>query len=81
MADIKDKLRQLKKEREARSKSQQIKGTWEQINKEEELSVKEKLQRLIDLTGEEKKSKPQTPPFEPLEREPIKFLENPYPLD
>ena len=81
MADIKDKLKQLKKEREARSKSQQIKGTWEEINKEEELSVKEKLQRLIDLTGKEKKSKPQTPPFEPLEREPIKFLENPYPLD
>jgi len=81
MADIKDQLKQLKKEREARSKSQKIKGTWEEINKEEELSVKEKLQRLIDLTGKEKKSKPQTPPFEPLEREPIKFLENPYPLD
>jgi len=81
MTDIKDKLKQLKKEREARSKSQLIKGTWEEIDKNEELSVKEKLQRLINLTREEKKSKPQKPPFEPIEREPIKFFENPYPLD
>ena len=81
MTDIKDKLKQLKKEREARSKSQLIKGTWDEIDKNEELSVKEKLQRLINLTREEKKSKPQKPSFEPLEREPIKFFENPYPLD
>ena len=81
MADIKDKLRQLKKEREARSKSQIIKNTWEKMEKDENLSLKEKLNRLINLTREEKPQKPQAVPFEPLKREPLQFFENPYPLD
>lgn len=81
MADIKDKLRQLKKEREIYSKSQIIKDTWEEIKKDEDLSLKEKLNRLINLTREEKPQKPQVVPFEPLKREPLQFFENPYPLD
>ncbi len=81
MADIKDKLRQLKKEREARSKSQIIKDTWEKMEKAENLSLKEKLNRLINLTREEKPQKPPAVPFEPLKREPLQFFENPYPLD
>ncbi len=81
MVDIKDKLKQLKKEREARSKSQLIKDAWEEIEKTEDISVKDKLQRLIKLTREEKQSKPQPPAFEPLKREPLQFFENQYPLD
>ncbi len=83
MADIKDKLKRLKKEREARSrsKSQLVKDTWKEIQKAEDLSVKDKLEHLISLTRQEKPQKPETPPFEPLEREPLQFFENPYPLD
>ena len=81
MSDIKDKLKLLKKEREARSKSKLIKDAWEEIDKTEDLSVKDKLQRLINLAREEKQPKPEVPPFKPLEREPLQFFENPYPLD
>ncbi|MCK4432182.1 MAG: ribonuclease H-like domain-containing protein, partial [Candidatus Aminicenantes bacterium] len=81
MTDIKEKLKQLKKEREARSKSQRITETWEEMEKKENLSTKEKLQQLIDLTREKKAQKPQTPSFEPLPREPLQFFENPYSLD
>lgn len=83
MADIKDKLARLKKEREARSrsKSQFVKDAWEEIEKTEDLSVKDKLEHLISLTRQEKPQKPETPPFEPLKKEPLQFFENPYPLD
>ena len=81
MADIKDKLKQLKKEREARSKSQLIRDTWEEIEKSQDLSTKDKLQQLINLTREEKPKKQKTPTIEPLEKEPIQLFENPYPLD
>ena len=83
MADIKDKLERLKKEREtrSRSKSQLVKDTWKEIQKAEDLSVKDKLENLISLTSQEKPSEPKTPPFEPLEREPLQFFENPYSLD
>jgi len=81
MTDIKEKLKQLKKEREARSRSQRITETWEEMEKKENLSTKEKLQQLINLTSEKKAQKPQTPSFEPLPREPLQFFENPYSLD
>ena len=81
--DIKDKLEQLKKERKTRSriKSQFVKDTWEEIQKAEDISTKDKLERLINLTHKEKPQQPQPEPFEPLEREPLQFYENPYPLD
>lgn len=81
MADIKDKLKHLKKEREVRSKTQQIKDTWSKLDDEEVLSTKEKLEQLISLTRSEKSSAPQTPQFEPQEREPLQFIENSYNLD
>ncbi len=83
MTDIKDKLEQLKKERKARSRSkpQLVKDAWEEIEKTENLSVKDKLERLINLTRQEKTQEPKIPPFEPLKREPLQFFENPYPLD
>jgi len=90
MTDMKDKFEQLKREREARtrarskSKSDLIKDAWEEIDKSEELSVKDKLQRLISLSREEKKrkpAKPPQPPFEPQKREPLLLFENPFPLE
>jgi len=81
MADIKDRLKQLKKEREARSKSQIVRDTWEEIEKSGNISTKDKLQQLINLTREEKPEKQKIPTIEPLEREPIQLFENPYPLD
>jgi hypothetical protein len=116
MADIKEKLQRLKKERKARAKAQPPKGVledlegteiptdedefqdvnkegparsradiimeaWETIDRDESISVKDKLQQLISLTRGEATTKPETPSIEPLEREPIQFFENPYPLD
>jgi uncharacterized protein YprB with RNaseH-like and TPR domain len=81
MADIKEKLEQLKREREARSRSKLIKDTWEKIDKTEDISTKDKLQQLINLTRGEKPKKQKAPTAEPLERKPIQLFENPYPLD
>lgn len=78
-----ERIQRLKKEREARLKSTLVEGVWEEIDKDQGLSTKEKLQRLITLTREERESRPksQIPVFEPLEREPIQLFENPFPLD
>lgn len=76
-----DKLRHVNKEGQARSRADIIMDTWENIDKDESLSVKDKLQQLISLSRGGAPSKPETPAFEPLEREPIQFFENPYPLD
>lgn len=81
MAGIKDKLQQLKKEREARSKTQQVKAAWSQLDDDEGLSMKEKLEQLITLTRRKKSPSSQTPQFEPQERESLQFFENPYNLD
>jgi uncharacterized protein YprB with RNaseH-like and TPR domain len=78
--DIKDKLEHLKKEREARSKTKRVRETWEEIERQEELSVKEKLQKLINLTREEKEEKKPERVFEPVPREPLQFFENPFSL-
>jgi uncharacterized protein YprB with RNaseH-like and TPR domain len=83
--NIDDKLKRLKKERALRSRVSKtrpgaIEDTWEKINRAEALSVKEKLQKLIDLTGAQKEKKSAKAAFEPVPREPLLFYENPYPL-
>jgi uncharacterized protein YprB with RNaseH-like and TPR domain len=83
--NIDDKLKRLKKERELRSRVSRtrpgaVEDTWEKINRVEELSVKEKLQKLIDLTGPKKEKKPAITAAAPVPREPLLFYENPYPL-
>lgn len=78
-----DKLRLLKKERDARSRSRNVEDAWKKIGREaEDLSVKEKLERLISLTGGAKyPPKPAvTETFGPLHRDPFRFIENPYAL-
>ncbi len=84
MADIKEKLDRIRKERQTRSKSQQVSSTWQKIQQEEDLSTKEKLERLINLTRQEKAKESETsqsPSFEPLPKEPLQWLENNYALD
>ncbi|UCE41321.1 MAG: ribonuclease H-like domain-containing protein [Candidatus Aminicenantes bacterium] len=81
MTDIKDKLERIKKERQTRSKSQQVTSTWRKIQEEEDLSTKEKLERLINLTRQEKLEEAKSPTFEPLPREPLQWLENSFALD
>jgi len=83
--NIDDKLKRLKKERELRARVSRarpgsVEHAWEKIDRAEELSVKEKLQKLIDLTGAKKEKKPGRPTSEPVPREPLLFYENPYPL-
>ena len=80
MTDIKEKLKRLRQEREARSRSQQIQEAWDKLEKKEELSTREKLEQLISLKRD-RTSRPQPPPFEKIEREPLQFTENPYRLD
>jgi uncharacterized protein YprB with RNaseH-like and TPR domain len=81
MTDIKEKLEQIRKERQSRSKSRFVAETWEKIQKEENISTKEKLERLINLSREMKQEKPKASAFEPLPREPFQFFENAYSLD
>lgn len=81
MADIKEKLERIKKERQTRAKSRVVSDTWRKIQEEEDLSTKEKLERLINLTRQEKPKESQTPAFEALSREPLQYLENSYALD
>jgi uncharacterized protein YprB with RNaseH-like and TPR domain len=81
MADIKEKLDRIRKERQTRSKSRVVSDTWRKIQEEENLSTKEKLERLINLSRQEKQEKSPTQAFEPLPREPLQWLENSYALD
>ena len=76
MDDIKEKLKRLRQERESRAKSQVIRDTWEEMERKENLSTKEKLEQLIHLTKKKKKDKPPPPHFEPQEREPLQYSEN-----
>jgi len=81
MTDIKEKLEQIRKERHSRSKSRVVSETWEKIKKEEDLSTREKLERLINLTQDQRPDKSRTTAFEPLRREPLQFFENGFSLD
>jgi uncharacterized protein YprB with RNaseH-like and TPR domain len=82
--DIKDKLDFLKKGKGARvrPRSKSIEDTWSRIEGDDVLTVKEKLEKLITLTGAIKTLKAPAPTVE-IERgrgEPLLFLEHPYPL-
>jgi uncharacterized protein YprB with RNaseH-like and TPR domain len=80
---IKDELKLLKKERDARDRSRTVRDRWQKIDRDgENLTTKEKLERLISLTRQKRgpavKSVPA--PIEPGHREPVQLFENPYTL-
>jgi len=77
--DIKEKLKRLKREREARLKSQELRDAWSKLEKQEELSTKEKLEQLIKLRKDRKIRKKPEPQYEP--QESVRFTETPYSLD
>jgi hypothetical protein len=77
-----DKFKFQRKERELRRRSRaaSVEDAWARIEKDADLSVKEKLEKLIHLSAPKKdKPRPKTP-LEPLPREPLVFTDNPYPL-
>jgi hypothetical protein len=77
-----DKLKQLRREREARNRAQKIQTTWETIDEDARLSVKEKLERLIALTdkGRGMAVRPAARPVEVKRRESVQIFENSYML-
>jgi len=88
MMDIKDKLELLRKQRQVRGRSQTRPGkilqTWEQIDREQDnLTTKEKLQRLIKLTEKKPGVRPRRPEAGPLAAAPpapFQVFENAYGL-
>ena len=79
---LEDKLKQLRREREARNRAQKIQTTWATIDEDAGLSVKEKLERLIALTdrGRGMAGRPETRPAEKKRREPVQVFENSFAL-
>lgn len=80
--DLDDKLEQLRRERNARTRSQKVRTAWEKIDSEDGLSVKQKLERLISLTDKARGTGPRsvTPPAAKKRREPVRIIENAYML-
>jgi uncharacterized protein YprB with RNaseH-like and TPR domain len=79
---LEDKLKQLRREREARNRAQKIQTTWATIDEDAGLSVKEKLERLIALTdkGRGMAGRSDTRPVEKKRREPVQVFENSFAL-
>jgi len=80
--DLEEKLKRLKKERDARSRgaAASVEKTWSTLQGEEGLTTKEKLERLIRLTGGQTISGPKrTPPPDPEPRKSLQVFENVYP--
>ena len=83
MVDVKDKLKLLKRERDARARVRagSVEETWAKLERDENLSVKDKLEKLIGLTGQTagRTAPPQRQVKVPA-REGFQIFENAYPL-
>jgi len=82
--DLKQKLEHHKKEREVRKRGVSVEDAWRRLDRDDSLSVKSKLEKLINLTGAAKS--PRAKPagrsaWEPQPREPLRYFENRYALD
>jgi len=79
---LEDKLKQLRREREARTRAQKIETTWEKIDGDAGLTVKQKLERLITLTdkGRGMAVRTEARTAEKKRREPVQVFENSYVL-
>jgi len=79
---LEDKLKQLRREREARTRARDVETTWGKIGEDEGLTVKEKLERLIALTdkGRGMAGRAEAKPAEVRRREPVQVFENSYAL-
>jgi len=79
---LEDKLKQLRREREARSRARSVESTWETLGEDAGLTVKQKLERLIALTDKGRGPAARTGerPVEMKRREPVQVFENAYTL-
>jgi uncharacterized protein YprB with RNaseH-like and TPR domain len=79
---LEDKLKQLRREREARSRARSVETAWEKIGGDAGLTVKQKLERLIALTdkGRGPAVRAEARPAGPKRREPVQVFENAYAL-
>jgi uncharacterized protein YprB with RNaseH-like and TPR domain len=79
---LEDKLKQLRREREARSRARSVETTWEKIDEDAGLTVKQKLERLIALTdkGRGQAVRTEARPVEKKRSEPVQVFENSYVL-
>lgn len=79
---LEDKLKQLRREREARSRARSVESTWETLGEDSGLTVKEKLERLIALTdkGRGPAVRAGERPAEKKRREPVQVFENAFAL-
>jgi len=83
MVDVKDKLKLLKRERDARARVRagSVEETWARLEREENLSVKDKLEKLISLAGQTAgRTAPARRMVEAPAREGFQIFENAYPL-
>jgi len=78
--DFEERLKLIKKERSSRTKTDSISSAWQKLEKKADLSTKEKLERLITLTGKTKKEKIGVAPAEPIKRKGFEIFENQYHL-
>jgi uncharacterized protein YprB with RNaseH-like and TPR domain len=78
--DIEDRLKLLRKAKASRSRSDSISRTWQKIDRNPDLSTKEKLEKLIKLTRTEGKKKEKSESFEPQPRQALQTYENQFSL-
>jgi uncharacterized protein YprB with RNaseH-like and TPR domain len=79
---LEDKLKQLRRERDARTRAQSVESTWEKLGDDAGLTVKQRLERLIALTdkGRGRAVRAEERPVERKRREPVQVFENSYAL-
>jgi uncharacterized protein len=77
---LEDKLKQLRRERDARSRPHSVESAWRTLDEDADLSVKQKLERLIALTDKGRGLAPRTETraVERKRREPVQVFENSY---
>jgi uncharacterized protein YprB with RNaseH-like and TPR domain len=77
---LEDKLKQLRREREARTRARSVETTWDKIGQDSGLTVKQRLEKLIALTDKGRGPAPRTEerPAVKARREPVQIFENSY---
>ncbi|MFQ6083318.1 MAG: ribonuclease H-like domain-containing protein [Candidatus Aminicenantia bacterium] len=79
--DIKEKLRVLRKKRNSIQKDKKIEDYWQQVSQEKNLSIKQKLEKLVQIRTDKLTSKKNKQIFfEKESQEKISFYEHPFPL-
>lgn len=78
--DFDDRLKRLRKERASRAKAESVAKTWQKLDKNSDLTTREKLEKLISLTRTEAKKKAKPESYEAPARESLRVFDNHYSL-